>query len=256
MNYTLITGASKGIGKAFAYECATRGMNLILVARSSQLLDELATDLSKKNITVQTHTADLLDHAVHKKIFGWVKANGYEVDMLINNAGVGQWGEFGQQPVEKQMEVMHLNMDAMVKMAYEFLNNTNPNQKRYLLHTVSTGAFQPLPYMAVYGATKAFMLSFSLAIRHELRKQQVNVTALCPGGVETEFFEPAGMQKVIVRNASFMMKADRVAKAGMDGLMKNQGVVIPGFTNKMGAISARMFPYSMVVPIAARLFEP
>src|SRR5687767_13181812 len=129
MDFTLITGASKGIGKAFAYECAGRGMNVILTARSSHLLDELAADLSKKNIAVHTHTADLLDHAVHKKIFGWISENGWNVNMLINNAGMGYYGKFNEKPLEKHLEVMHLNMDAMVRMAYEFINHSDAGQR-------------------------------------------------------------------------------------------------------------------------------
>ena len=255
MNYTLITGASKGIGKAFAYECAERGMNLILVARSQHLLEEVAADLSKKNISVQTHTADLLDHAVHKKIFDWVKQNGWNVNMLINNAGVGFFGKFDEKPLDRHLEVMHLNMDSMIRMAHEFLNASDPNQKRYLLNTASTGAFQPTPYMAVYCATKSFMLSFSQAIRFELRKQNVHVTALCPGGTESEFFKPAGMEKVIEKNAQFMMSAEQVAKTGLNGLLKNKAVVIPGFINKAGAIAANLLPNSLVVPSAAQFFN-
>lgn len=255
MNYTLITGASKGIGKAFAYECANRGMNLILVARSQHLLDQLANELRSKNITVHTHTADLLDHAAHTKIFGWVKDNGYNVNMLINNAGMGYFGKFDEKPLEKHLEVMHLNMDSMIKMAHAFLNNSDTTQRRYLLNTSSTGAFQPTPNMAVYCASKSFMASFTQAIRHELRNNNTYVTALCPGGTESEFFAPAGMDKVIEKNATFMMKADEVAKQGLDGLLRNKAVVIPGFINKVGAVAATLMPNSLVVPSAAKFFD-
>jgi short-subunit dehydrogenase len=128
-------------------------------------------------------------------------------------------------------------------------------QKRYLLNTVSTGAFQPTPFMAIYCASKSFMLAFSQAIRFELRKQQVYVTALCPGGTESEFSKPAEMEKVFEKNAQFMMKADVVAKTGLDGLMKNKAVVIPGTVNKVGALAASLFPNKFVVPSAARFFE-
>jgi len=255
MNYTLITGASKGIGKAFAYECAARGMNLILVARSQHLLSELQKELSQKNISVQIHTADLLDHSVHKKIFAWVKENGWSVNMLINNAGAGYFGKFDEKPLEKHLEVMHLNMDSLVRMAHEFLVSSDPTQKRYLLNTASTGAFQPTPYMAVYCATKSFVVSFSEAIRYELRNQNVNVTALCPGGTESDFFTPAGMEKVIEKNAAFMMKADKVAKIGINGLLKNRAVVIPGLINKAGKVAAQLFPNSLVVPSASKFFD-
>jgi short-subunit dehydrogenase len=257
MLYTLITGASKGIGKAFAYECASRGVNLILVARSVHLLNDLQKDIEGKfNVSVQTHSGDLLDHSFHKKIFSWIAERGYNVNMLINNAGMGFYGKFEQQPLEKHIEVMHLNMDAQVKMAHEFLNTTKPNQKRYLLNTVSTAAFQPVGYMAVYCASKAFMLSFTRALRYELRKENANVTALCPGGTETEFFSPAQMETVAAKNALFMMKADKVAKQGLDGLLANNAVVVPGWYNKIGAFSARHAPQGLVVWQASNFFKP
>ncbi len=255
MNYTLITGASKGIGKAFAHECASRGMNLILVARSQHLLEALAKELSEKNISVQIHPADLLDPAAPEKIFSSVNKNGWNVNMLINNAGAGLYGNFIEKPVDKHLEIMHLNMDSMVRMAYEFIRQTSTAEKRYLLNTVSMGAFQPVPYMAVYGATKAFMLSFSRAIRFELRKAKVNVTALCPGGTESEFFAPAGMEKVVEKNAPFMMSAQKVAKAGLNGVLKNKSVVVPGVVNKAGVLAAKLAPHDIVVPVASTFFK-
>ena len=255
MNYTLITGASKGIGKAFAHECAGRGMNLILLARSQHLLEELAKELSNKNVQIHIHSADLLDHSVHKKVFNWIKENGWNVNMLINNAGMGYHGNFDEKPLEKHLEVMHLNMDSVVRVAHEFLNHSDKNQRRYLLNTASTGAFQPVPTMAVYCASKSFVLSFSKAIRFELKNQNVHVTALCPGGTETEFFAPAGMEKVVEKNAAFMMKAEVVAKAGLDGLLKNKSTVTPGLINKLGKLSATFSPDSLVVPMASRFFD-
>jgi short-subunit dehydrogenase len=255
MNYTLITGASKGIGKAFAIECAARGMNLILVARSKALIENLAKELSAKNVSVQTITADLLKPESHKDIFDTAQQKGWNINMLINNAGAGYYGKFDEKPLEKHLEVMHLNMDSMIRMAHEFLNRTEKKQTRYLLNTVSTGAFQPTPFMSVYCASKSFMLSFSQAIRFELRKQKVHVTALCPGGTESEFFKPAEMEKVVEKNAQFMMKADVVAKAGLDGLLRNKAVVIPGAINKVGALAASIFPNKFVVPSAARFFD-
>lgn len=257
MKYTLITGASKGIGKAFAHECAAKGMNLLLVARSGNLLDAVASEIKAKHkVEIHTFVADLLDHNAHKKIFGWVSENGYNVNMLINNAGMGQYGEFAQVELEEHLKVMHLNMDSMVRMAHEFLNVTDASQKRYLLNTSSTGAYQPVPYMGIYSASKAFMLSFSYALRYELLRKNVNVTALCPGGTETEFFTPAKMERVIEKNASFMMKADVVARLGLAGLLTNTASVIPGFINKLSSLSVRFAPTTIVTASAASFFKP
>ncbi|MBS1611231.1 MAG: SDR family oxidoreductase [Bacteroidetes bacterium] len=257
MKYTLITGASKGIGKAFAYECAAKGMNLLLVARSESLLSKLAEELSAKyKIAVDWHVADLLDHNAHKKVFGWVAEKGYNVNMLINNAGMGLYGEFSKVDLEDHLKVMHLNMDSLIRMAHEFLTTTDANQKRYLLNTSSSGAYQPVPYMSIYGASKSFVLSFSYALRYELLKKNVHVTALCPGGTETEFFTPAKMEKVVEKNASFMMKPDEVARVGLAGVLANKAAVIPGFINKLSALSVRFAPTDVVTATAATFFKP
>lgn len=256
MQYTLITGASKGLGKAFAYDCAKRGLNLLLVARSAHLLEPLAGDLRKLNVQVDTHSCDLLDHVAYRKVFDWIKSKGYSVNMLINNAGMGFYGQFDEQPLDKHLEVMHLNVDAMVKMVHEFLANSDAAQKRYILNVVSMGAYLPVPYMAIYAASKAFMLSFSNAIRFELKEKNVNVSALCPGGVETEFFGPAQMDKIAKKTANLMMTADVVAKQGMDGLFKNKREVVPGFTNKIGAFASKHGPQDLVIAQAGRLYKP
>ena len=255
MHYTLITGASKGIGKAMAAEAANRGMNLLLVARSEKLLTELAAELSKKNVSVKTLALDLFEPDAHEKVFDFVKQNNLAVNMLLNNAGMGHYGAFADTALHKHLDVMHLNMDACVRMAHAFLQHTDNTQRRYILNTVSTGAFQPVPLMSVYAATKAFMLFFSRGLRQELKRKNVYVTALCPGGTESDFFGPAGMEEVVKKNAQFMMSAHIVAKVGLDGLLKNKSVVIPGMVNKANALASKLFPHDIVVPVAASFFK-
>ena len=255
MNYTLITGASKGIGKAIAIEAASRGMNLFLVARSKDLLEQLGKELSAKNISVKIFVADLLAEDAAEKIFQHAKENSMNINMLANNAGMGFYGNFEECDLKKHLEVMHLNMDACVRMAYAFLKNSDPSQRRYILNTVSTGAYQPVPAMAIYTSSKAFMLFFSRALREELKKKNVYVTELCPGGTESEFFGPAQMTKIVEKNAQFMMSADKVAKAGLYGVMKNKSVIVPGITNKMGVIASKLAPHDIVIPVASRFFK-
>ncbi len=255
MNYTLITGASKGIGKAIAIEAANRGMNLLLVARSAELLEKLAKEISAKNVAVKTLAIDLFAPDCHKKVFQYVKENSININMLVNNAGMGYYGNFEEGDLQAQLNVMNLNVDVCVKMAYEFLHNSDPAQKRYILNTSSTGAYQPVPKMAIYAATKSFMLFFSRALREELKKKNVHVTALCPGGTETDFFGPARMEEVIKKNAAFMMSADKVARVGLNAVMKNKSVAIPGFTNKVGAMASKFMPHDIVVPVAGNIFE-
>ena len=245
MNYTLITGASKGIGKAIAFEAAKRKMNLLLVARSKDLLGQLVSELSSMNVSVKIFAADLLQDDAAKKIFQFAKENGLNINMLVNNAGAALYGRFEDADLQKNMNVMKLNMDACVKIAYEFLKQTDASQRRYILNTVSIGAYQPLPTMAIYAASKSFMLFFSRALRQEMKEKNVYVTALCPGGVETEFFMPAGLEKVVEKNAKYMMSADIVAKAGLNAVMKNKSVEIPGFINKMTALVSKLFPHDI-----------
>ncbi len=255
MNYTLITGASKGIGKAIAVEAANRGMNLLLVARSKSLLEELAKELSAKNVSVKIFPADLLQDDAPEKIFAFARENGLSINMLVNNAGTGLLGNFEEAELQKHMDVMKLNMDVCVKMAYQFLHSSDAGRRRYILNTVSTGAFQPVPMMTIYAATKTFMLFFSRGLRHELRKKNVYVTALCPGPTVSEFFIPAQMTELVEKNAKFMMSADKVAKAGLNAVMKNKSVVIPGLLNKLGAIVVKLAPHDIVVPSAGKIYE-
>ena len=255
MTYTIITGASKGIGKAIAHELAAQGKNLILVARTEDLLKQLTVELKTKNVDVKYLTADLLDDDAPKRIFDWVDGQKLTVDTLINNAGLGFWGKFADCPIEKHMQVMHLNMDSMVRMAYEFLKRTKGDKRRYLLNTVSTASFQPVPYMAVYGATKSFMLSFSRALRYEVKPLNVYVTALCPGPTESEFSAVAGVSGVEQKFSNLVMTSESVAKDGIKGLWKNKSVVVPGMMNKLTSLAVNFVPQDAATAMSANIFK-
>jgi short-subunit dehydrogenase len=255
MKYIIVTGASKGIGKAIATELASQGKNLILVARSEDLLLKLATELSAKKVDVKYLTADLLDDDAPKRVFDWIEIQKLNVEGLINNAGMGHWGKFADCPIDKHMEVMHLNMDAMVRMAYEFLHRSDTSGRRYILNVVSTAAFQPVPYMAIYCATKSFMLPFSRALRYEVRPQNVYVTALCPGATASEFSAVAGTSGTEAKYASMVMSAESVAKEGIKGLWKNKSVVIPGFINKLSTIAVNLVPQDTATAMSANIFK-
>ncbi|MCS6934868.1 MAG: SDR family oxidoreductase [Chitinophagales bacterium] len=250
----LITGASKGIGKALAYACAERGIHLYLIARTEGLLKSIAEELQNR-VQVNYLAADLFLPDAPERIFAHAETLGIQPDILINNAGMGYYGPFHEVDLSHHLRVMQLNMDACVRMTHHFLNVTDKHRKRYILNVASTASFQPVPNMSIYAATKAFLLFFSQGLRHELRKSRVHVTTLCPGGTETEFFNPANMQEVVKKNAAFMMKPEKVANAGLDALFKNKSVVIPGYINKIGALSAKLLPHNIVVPAAAKFFE-
>lgn len=255
MTYSLITGASKGIGNAIAYELAAQGKNLILVARSENLLKSLSQELSAKNIDVKYLATDLLDEDAAKLLFDWIEIQKLTVDTLVNNAGMGYWGKFADGDIQKHLEVMHLNMDAMVTMAYEFLKRTDGSHRRYILNTVSTAAFQPIPYMAIYAASKAFMLSFSRALRYEVKPLNVYVTALCPGATESEFSANAGIFALEKNYSKFFMTSESVAKAGINGLWKNKSVVIPGLMNQVSSMAAKFSPQDIATAMSANIFK-
>jgi short-subunit dehydrogenase len=255
-HYTLITGASKGIGKAIAREAATRKQNVILAARSQNLLTELATELSATGIDVQTIAIDLLKDTSHTELFNEIEKRGLNVNILINNAGMGNYGKFYKLPLEDHLITMRLNNEVMVRMAHEFITRNKGKEHRcYLLNTASTASYQPVPKMTIYAATKAFMLFFSQGIRFELRRSNISVSALCPGPTESQFFEPAKMDEIWHKNAKYMMTAESVARIALDGTLKRKAVIIPGFFNKLGAVAAKLSPQTLATQASGMLFK-
>lgn len=255
-HYTLITGASKGIGKAIAREAATRKQNVILAARTQKLLDELATELSATGIDVQTIAIDLLKDTSHTELFNEIEKRGLNVNILINNAGMGNYGKFYKLPLEDHLITMRLNNEVMVRMAHEFITRNKGKEHRcYLLNTASTASYQPVPKMTIYAATKAFMLFFSQGIRFELRRSNISVSALCPGPTESQFFEPAKMDEIWHKNAKYMMTAESVARIALDGTLKRKAVIIPGFFNKLGAVAAKLSPQTLATQASGMLFK-
>lgn len=255
-HYTLVTGASKGIGKAIARELAARKHNLILTARSENLLHELADELARHNIDVQIIAADLLNENSHEEIFNACEQRGLAVNFLVNNAGMGNYGKFYKIGLKEQLITVRLNNEAMVRMAYEFITRTKGRDYRcYLLNTASTASFQPIPKFSVYAATKAFMLYFSQGIRLELRKSNISVSVLCPGPTESNFFEPANMEELWKKGARFMMSAESVARIAVEGTLKRKAVIIPGYFNKALATLAKHAPQNLSALTAGMIFK-
>ncbi len=254
--FTLITGASKGIGKAMAEVCAQRKMNLVLVARSKELLQEIANGLAKQyGIEVYVIAADLLEKDSHKTIFAETDRMELDVNFLVNNAGMGNYGKFHSVSLESQLATMQLNMDVMVRFAHEFINRRMGKDRSYLLNTVSTAAYQAVPNTAIYAATKSFMLSFGRAVRHELSGTNISITSLCPGATESEFFGPAGLEAIVEKNKKYMMSALDVAEVGIDGALKGKSVVIPGVLNNIGAFMSLASPPNLTAYFAGKIFE-
>lgn len=234
---TLITGASAGLGAEFARQCASRGEALALVARRRDRLDALAGQLDGE---VHVFAADLALADAAASLVDQVEAEGLVVDTLINNAGFGLGGKFVRLPLERQREMIDLNVRTLTELCRLVLPGMVERGRGGILNVASTAAFQPGPNMAVYYASKAYVLSFSEALHHELKGTRVKVTALCPGPTATEFFDVAGVSGSIL--ARFAAPGEGVVRAGLRGLDRNKAIVVPGLTNKLSAGSSRFLP--------------
>jgi len=234
---TLITGASAGLGAEFARQCAKRGDDLAVVARRRDRLEDLAAQIQGK---VHIFTADLALPGAAESLLAEVEAEGLAVETLINNAGFGLGGRFATLPLERQREMIDLNVRTLTELCRLVVPGMIERGGGAILNVASTAAFQPGPNMAVYYASKAFVLSFTEALHHELKRSRIKVSALCPGPTATEFFDVAGVSDSIL--ARFSAGAAGVVRAGLRGLDRNKAVVVPGFGNKIGAQSTRFIP--------------
>lgn len=261
MAYALITGASKGIGKEFALSLAKRKYDLLLVARTESLLSGLSAEIQKKyGVSVHHKAVDLSASQAAGDILSWCKSGGYDINVLVNNAGYGLHGAFEKVSLSEQLNMMWLNMSATVQLTHLALPLLRQHSgKSYILNVASTAAYQAVPYLGVYSATKAFVLSFTRALRQELKGSNVSVTCLSPGAVETHFMERAGMaevKKIAKQAAKFNMQADVVAEFGINAMLNGRAEVVPGFGNKIGAFANRLLPKNMVEGIAKGLYSP
>jgi hypothetical protein len=245
---TLITGASAGLGAEFARQCAARGERVVLVARRKDRLEQIAAEIGGAEIIV----ADLSEPGVATSVVGEAITRDLWIRKLINNAGFGLIGQFERLSLAKQLEMIDLNIRALTNLSFVVLNDMRLRGEGAILNVASTAAFQPGPNMAVYFATKSFVLSFTEALHEEMKPHGINVSCLCPGPTRTEFGEVAGFGG----NGMFdrvAMEAPPVVKAGLDGLDKNRAVVVPGLVNKVVAESTRFAPRSVVRKIAGSI---
>lgn len=252
----LVTGASGGIGLELARLFAKGGHDLILVARNEAKLNELALYLGKMyRCNVAVIPADLSQPEVPEGLMEELKTRGLRVDVLVNNAGFGENKLFAEQDVRRIMEMMQLNMTTLTQLTRLVLPQMLAARKGKILNVASVAAFAPGPLMAIYYATKAYVLSFSEAIGNELKGTGVTVTALCPGPTRTGFAAAAGGTNTNLYNAPGVMDAAPVAEAGYRGCMKGKAVVIPGLLNKILVWVIAFSPRAMVTPISRRLQE-
>ena len=244
----LITGASAGLGVEFARQLSKRGHPLVLVARRKERLEELAKELGNARAVAM----DLSKANAATKLITELKAAGEEVDLLVNNAGFGLIGQFAKLDAKRERQMIDLNVGALTDLCRAVAPQMVARKSGAILNVASTAAFQPGPKMAVYFATKAFVLSLSEALHEELKPHGVRVTCLCPGPTRTEFGEVAGFGGSGMFERVAMEAAD-VVEAGLKGLDKNRAVVVTGLVNKIAAASTRFAPRSVVRKIAGAI---
>ena len=258
MNTALITGASYGIGAAFARALATRQTNLILVARSQERLQRLARALeSEFAIKVQVIVQDLSQPDGSQAVRKVVNELGWQVDLLVNNAGFGDYGEFAQQELTRQLNMIQLNISAMVALTHYFLPGMQARGSGNIINVSSIAGFQPLPYLSVYAASKAFVLSFTEALWAENRETGVHCLALCPGPTETEFFVNAKMPlKLANNNSSSLTSAEVVVQQALDALEKKESTLVTGgLANQFIVNVSRFLPRSWLVSAVEKQFR-
>jgi|SRR3989344_262938 len=250
----LITGASSGIGLELSKLFAQRGFNLVMVSSNAQKLEEAKKALGSCQGIVITIPKDLSQPGAAKQLYQQVKNAGFSVDILVNNAGFGIYGKFEEQSVERNTELINLNCSAVTALAHLFLPEMIKNKSGKILNVSSIAAFFPGPLMASYYASKAYVLSFSLALSKELEGTGVTVTTLCPGRTETDFKITAGAERAGTFKGN-VMTAEKVARIAYKGLMKNKQIIIPGICNNLFVFISRFLPRSIILKILKKIQE-
>src|SRR5208283_4558992 len=251
--WALVTGGSSGIGVALAKQLAAGGTHLVLTARRRERLEELAGTLQQSHgIRTEVFTADLARPEAPQEIYDFTKQKGIEIELLINNAGFGQYGELTAVEPQRLLDMVQVNCAAVVHLTRLYLADMVTRRRGDVLILASTASFQAVPYISTYAATKAFDLLFAEGLAEEMKPHGIRVCALCPGSTESEFHAFAGQEEF--RRTS--ETAEKVARTGLQALAEGQSYVISGFGNYLGAQSQRLLPRRLVTRIAAYMFRP
>ncbi len=257
MSYALITGASKGIGKAMAFELASRGYNLLLVARSAELLKTVAEKITVELGSKVNYLAiDLSSPTSSQAIFDWCVSNKYEISVLVNNAGYGLSGSFEEYSLDENMNMVQVNTSTVVQLCQRFLPMLKKQSQSYILNIASSAAYQAVPRLSLYAATKVFILNFSRGLRQELKNSCVSVTTVCPGATDTDFASRANVGAKALKAAEKVnMTPQDVAKIAIDGMFKHKAEIVPGLINKLNVFAAWLLPKELLERIAEKLYQ-
>ena len=244
---TLITGASSGIGSDLARLFASDGHNLLLVARSLDKLNALKAELESKHpIKVTVFAKDLTQPSAAQAVFTFAQNNDITVDILVNNAGFGDWGLFSESSLQKQRELIQLNIAALTELTHYFLKPMISQKSGKILNVASIASFMPGPKMSVYYASKAYVRSFTEALSVELKGTGVTTTALCPGPVKTAFWKVAQAENSSLSRHMFFAESGFIARYGYKCLMRGKVLAIPGFSVRAAVLLTKLLPRSLV----------
>ena len=253
MNASLITGASSGIGEVFARRLAARGRNVLLVARSEDKLITLCNELGRSNSIRAQHVAlDLSRPESPARLFEESQKRGLTIDLLVNNAGFGSFGDFAKADLPRELNMIDLNVKALVELTHLYLGPMRERKQGAILNVASTAAFQAVPFMATYAATKAFVLSFSEALWEENRPFGIKVMALCPGVTDTNFFEAARGEKPPARASQ---TPEEVVETALRGLARGKSHIISGWANRAMTEAERLVPRDLITRMAGRMMR-
>jgi short-subunit dehydrogenase len=257
MPFALITGASKGIGKSIAEQLAARGFDLLLIARSADLLEHVAKEISlATNKNCQWLALDLAEDQAAESVFEYCNKNQFVVSVLVNNAGYGLSGRFEKYSAQEHTDMLRVNIITLTKLTRLFLPSLLKQPAAYILNISSSASYQAVPLLSAYAASKAYVLSFSRGLFQELKNTTVSVTCICPGPTDTNFVNRANVgtkgQKAAER---FNMSPQTVARIAVDSLFRRKPEVITGSLNKLSAFFAWLLPKSIVEKIAMKLYD-
>lgn len=256
MNYALVTGASKGIGRSIAKVLAERNYNIILVARSTEELSTVAKELQDTyKVQVQYLAIDLARAEAAAELYAWCRKNEFNISILVNNAGYAVWGQFDELSLDEQNKMLQVNMQTPVELCHHFMPMLKQQPAAYVLNVASTAAYQAVRTLTLYAASKAFMLLFTRGLRLELKGTHVSVTCLSPGPVNTNFIDRANMQAIKATAEKYGMTPDAVARIAVKGLFAKKSEVIPGALNAATVFFTRLVPKALVEKIAGDLYK-
>ncbi len=255
MKQAIVTGASKGLGKAFAHLLASQGFDLLLVARSEKLLKEEAEVIAKQyGVKVNALSLDLSEFDSITSVITWCSQHQFKPSVLINNAGYACWGYFDKIELHQHQQMMQVNMSALVSLTHGLLPMLKETKQGFILNVASTAAFQAVPSMVLYAASKAFVRSFSRGLRYELRNTNISVTCLCPGPISTNFIQQAGMEAMQETARKFEMPAEEVARKGLRAMFNRKAEYIPGLINFLTVKASTILPDALLEKIAGNVY--